>query len=84
MTSEVSRLSSSKLAALEKQLSKPLTTKEVAKFLDIHPRTVTRMAERGELPAFRIGTLWRFRPVDIEVWMADQVSLRQLNPVRGN
>jgi excisionase family DNA binding protein len=63
---------------------KPWTTEEAAKFLQVHPRTVTRMAVLGELPAFRIGSHWRFIPSDIESWMRRRVSSTQLTPVRGN
>ena len=52
----------------------PWTTDEAAKFLKIHPRTVTRMAFLGEIPAFRIGTHWRFRPSDVDSWMRQRVS----------
>ncbi len=65
-------------------LKRPWTTQEAADFLQIHPRTITRMAKSGELPAFRIGTHWRFRPSDLDDWMRSKVSCTQLNPVRDN
>ena len=37
-----------------------LTTVEVAKQLRVHPSMVCRMAKRGELPGFKIGSAWRF------------------------
>jgi len=37
-------------------LDQPWTTEEAAGFLKIHPRTITRLASIGEIPAFRIGT----------------------------
>jgi excisionase family DNA binding protein len=46
-----------------------LTAVEVASFLRIHPSTVYRMAKRGELPGFKIGTDWRFSPGDIREWL---------------
>ena len=42
-----------------------LTAEEAAKYLGIHPSTVRRLARRGELPAFRIGKLWRFEPAEL-------------------
>ena len=42
-----------------------LDAKEVAKMLRVHQRTVIRLAERGELKAFRVGDLWRFLRSDI-------------------
>jgi len=41
----------------DKQL---LTINEVAKYLQMHPRTIMRMVDRGELPAVRIGKSVRF------------------------
>lgn len=37
-----------------------LTVKEVAAVLRVSPQTVYLMVKRGELPAFRVGSQWRF------------------------
>lgn len=37
-----------------------LTVKEVATRLQLHPRTISNMAQRGEIPAVKIGRRWRF------------------------
>ena len=37
-----------------------LTTKEVAAWLRIHPKTVRAWATSGKLPAFRVGGVYRF------------------------
>ncbi|MCX5714141.1 MAG: helix-turn-helix domain-containing protein, partial [Candidatus Omnitrophica bacterium] len=37
-----------------------MTTKEVAEYLGIHPLTVHKYARQGKIPAFKIGTDWRF------------------------
>jgi excisionase family DNA binding protein len=37
-----------------------LTTEDVARLLNISPRTVCLWAELGKLPAVKIGKLWRF------------------------
>ncbi|MBV8134095.1 MAG: helix-turn-helix domain-containing protein [Deltaproteobacteria bacterium] len=42
---------------------------EVAKHLKVHPSTVHKMAKRGELPGFKIGTEWRFDRGQIEEWI---------------
>lgn len=42
-----------------------LTTREAASLLHVHPRTVQRLVERGELAAIRIGTAVRFDPTDV-------------------
>ena len=51
-----------------------LEAKDVANILKVHPRTVIRLAERGELRAFRVGDLWRFRRVDVEEYISKQLQ----------
>lgn len=51
-----------------------LDAKEVAKILKVHQRTVIRLAERGELKAFRVGDLWRFRRIDVEEFINKQIE----------
>ena len=43
-----------------------LTTKEVAKILQVHLITVQRWIRRGWLPAIRIGRQYRVKLEDIE------------------
>jgi excisionase family DNA binding protein len=43
-----------------------LDANDVARMLKVSYRTVLRLAERGELPYFRIGDLWRFERKDVE------------------
>jgi excisionase family DNA binding protein len=51
-----------------------LTAKEVAEYLNIHPLTVHRYAREGRIPAFKIGTDWRFHKRYIEKWIKQKVS----------
>jgi excisionase family DNA binding protein len=46
-----------------------LDTKDVAKILKVSTRTVLRLAERGELPYFRVGDLWRFERKDVDAYI---------------
>lgn len=46
-----------------------LNTDEAAALLQIHPKTLQRMARRGVVPAFRIGDLWRFRASSLDEWL---------------
>ena len=48
------------------------TVRQVAEYLSVNERTVYRMAERGELPAFKVGDAWRFRREDINAWIERQ------------
>ena len=46
-----------------------LTVADVADFLRVHPNTVYRLLKTRQLPAFRIGSDWRFSRDDVESWM---------------
>jgi PTS system nitrogen regulatory IIA component len=53
-----------------------LTIKEAAAILRCHPRTLQKMAIRGDIPAKKVGSLWRFSRQRLQEWM--QGSLEQL------
>lgn len=43
-------------------LTDPLwTVEDVADYLQLQPETIRSMARRGELPALKIGKVWRFQ-----------------------
>ena len=46
-----------------------LDTDEAARLLRIHPKTLRRSARRGEIPATRVGRLWRFRVSALNDWL---------------
>ena len=46
-----------------------LTLPEVALLLKVAEKTVYTMAQRGELPAFKVGGQWRFRRADLDAWI---------------
>lgn len=46
---------------------------EAAKFLNINPKTLQKMARTGEVPAYRIGKLWKFRISDLDEWLRSRV-----------
>ncbi len=50
---------------------KVLTVREVAAYLRVHSSTIYRLLKKGELPAFRIGSDWRFMADQIDQWRAD-------------
>jgi excisionase family DNA binding protein len=46
-----------------------LTVKEAAEVLRLNPRTVKAMIRRNELPAFKVGSRWRFRESQLTKWL---------------
>ena len=49
-----------------------MTLGEVARYLHVHPSTVYRLLKRQEIPAFRIGSDWRFNIEAIDTWRSKQ------------
>lgn len=51
-----------------------LTIEDVAKYLRVSERTVYDWVQKGEIPAGKIGTVWRFKKSDIENWVNLKLS----------
>lgn len=51
-----------------------LTIEEVAKYLRVSDRTVYDWAQKGEIPAGKIGTVWRFKKSEVENWVNAKLS----------
>jgi excisionase family DNA binding protein len=54
--------------------SKVLTVQEVSTYLRVHPSTIYRMLKKNQLPAFRVGSDWRFTVEAIDKWRASVES----------
>ena len=46
-----------------------LTIPDVASLLKVAEKTVYGLAQKGELPAFKVGGQWRFRRTAIDSWI---------------
>ena len=49
-----------------------LTLPEVAQLLKVAEKTVYSMAQKGQLPAFKVGGQWRFKRADLDQWIEQQ------------
>ena len=49
-----------------------MTLEEVAQFLHVHPSTIYRMLKKRNIPAFKVGSDWRFNQESIERWMRER------------
>ena len=49
-----------------------LTLPEVAQLLKVAEKTVYTMAQRGEIPAFKVRGQWRFKRADLDQWIERQ------------
>jgi excisionase family DNA binding protein len=51
--------------------AKVLTVKQVSELLQVHRSTVYKLLKEGRIPAFKIGSDWRFSTDLIMRWMAE-------------
>jgi len=49
-------------------MTEVLRLTEVADYLRVHPSTIYRLLRRKELPAFKVGSDWRFNRAAIDQW----------------
>lgn len=54
-----------------------LTIPEVAELLRIAEKTVYTLAQRGEIPAFKVGGQWRFSRGAIQTWIDNRSRVGQ-------
>jgi len=45
-----------------------MTVAELSVYLRVHRSTIYRLLKKGDLPAFRIGSDWRFNVEEIDGW----------------
>lgn len=52
--------------------NKVLTVRELSDYLKVHPSTIYRQLKRGRIPAFKVGSDWRFNIESIDRWRLEQ------------
>jgi excisionase family DNA binding protein len=57
------------------QLAKVLTVREVAIVLHVHSSTIYRLLKEHKIPAFRIGSDWRFNEEAIGDWIRNDAQM---------
>ena len=45
-----------------------MTVQEVSAYLHVHPSTIYRMLKHDQIPAFHMGSDWRFNIETIDSW----------------
>lgn len=55
---------------------KVLTVDEVASLLKLTRVTIYRMAKAGDIPALKVGKVWRFPEEEIEAWLTEKIHGR--------
>ena len=54
---------------------KVMTVREVSAYLQVHPSTIYRLLKRHQIPAFHMGSDWRFNIEEIDSWRLAQGKL---------
>jgi len=52
-----------------------MTVRDVSAYLKVHPSTVYRLLKQHQIPAFHVGSDWRFNVETIDTWRAEQEKL---------
>ncbi len=59
-----------------------LSVEEICEYLGIGRDTVYRLIEHKDLPAFRIGRLWKFKKDEVDDWVKTNDSRVQGSEVQ--
>lgn len=52
-----------------------LTVKQVADYLKIDKFTVYRLVTQGKIPAYKVGSQWRFNKKLLESWLRKNLNV---------
>ena len=52
-------------------VTRVMNVDEVARYLGVVPDTIYRKARRGEIPAVKMGKIWRFPKETLDKWLND-------------
>ena len=63
-----------------------LTAKQLAEYLQVSPRSIYRLLQRGGVPATKVGGQWRFRKADVDQWIDLNATTlpEELSPLNPN
>lgn len=53
------------------QIEPWFSVEEIAGHLGVSKETIYRWLEKGQIPAHRLGKLWKFKPSEVDEWITD-------------
>jgi excisionase family DNA binding protein len=56
-----------------------LTTEQVARYLKVDKFTVYRLVTQKKIPAFKVGSQWRFKKKMIDTWLMRNSNIRAVS-----
>jgi excisionase family DNA binding protein len=51
-----------------------MTVREVSAYLRVHPSTIYKLLKHNRIPAFHVGSDWRFNIETVDSWRLEQES----------
>ena len=54
-----------------------MTVRDVATLLNVDEKTIYRLAQKGDLPGFKVLRSWRFQKEDVGQWIQDRKLIAQ-------
>lgn len=57
---------------MEPQTERWYSMKEMTQYLGVSRDTVINWIKEREMPAYKVGRLWRFKIHEVETWMKNQ------------
>ena len=57
-----------------------MTVKDLSEYLHCNQSTIYRLLKRGELPAFKVGSDWRFMTAEIRSWCKKKMANSKVRP----
>ena len=66
-------------------MDKWLTLDQIAEYLQMSTSSIYKMAQKGKIPAYKVGRQWRFKKEEIDRWIEegklrlDVVTLQKKN-----
>ena len=66
-------------------MDKWLTLEQIAEYLQMSTSSIYKMAQKGKIPAYKVGRQWRFKKEEIDKWIEegklriDVVTLQKKN-----
>ena len=58
-------------------MNETLTPIEAGLYLNLHVRTIYRLAKNGLIPALKVGRRWRFKKAALEEWFLEDSAQRR-------
>jgi excisionase family DNA binding protein len=52
-----------------------LTTEQLARYLKVDKFTIYRLVAQRKLPAFKVGSQWRFKREMIDAWLTKNMNM---------